>query len=158
MTRFDCSFGGAVLTGNTIRHGFSSHPVAGAQAEAEAGGKQSRMTATRIVAGTVLLGPVGTLLGGMARKDRSKCYVAVVTQTGSFVLTAPLRAYDQALRFASNVNAASRYWEEQNRLAQQMRPAAPPRPAGWYPDPTDNRAQCWWDGARWIPQSKRYPQ
>ena len=31
-------------------------------------------------------------------------------------------------------------------------------PAGWYADPTDRRATCWWDGSRWHPESKHLPQ
>lgn len=34
--------------------------------------------------------------------------------------------------------------------------APPPMPAGWYADPTDNRALCWWDGTRWHPETKHY--
>jgi Protein of unknown function (DUF2510) len=30
--------------------------------------------------------------------------------------------------------------------------------ADWYPDPTDNRALCWWDGGRWHSESKHFPQ
>lgn len=29
-------------------------------------------------------------------------------------------------------------------------------PAGWYPDPTDSRAVCWWDGRQWHPWTKHY--
>lgn len=42
-----------------------------------------------------------------------------------------------------------------------VQPAAvppPALPAGWYADPTDNRARCWWDGQQWHPQSKHYPE
>lgn len=43
-------------------------------------------------------------------------------------------------------------------VARQPEPRhAPPAPAGWYPDPTDRRAVCWWDGSRWHPQSKHFP-
>jgi hypothetical protein len=34
-------------------------------------------------------------------------------------------------------------------------PASPP--AGWYPDPTDNRALCWWDGTQWYVHTKHFP-
>lgn len=33
---------------------------------------------------------------------------------------------------------------------------APSPPAGWYPDPTDRRALCWWDGSRWLPETKHF--
>lgn len=30
-------------------------------------------------------------------------------------------------------------------------------PAGWYPDPTDNKAMTWWDGTQWHIHTKHYP-
>lgn len=37
-------------------------------------------------------------------------------------------------------------------------PEMPPTmPSGWYADPTDHRAVCWWDGLRWHPETKHYP-
>ncbi|MFC7624150.1 DUF2510 domain-containing protein [Microlunatus sp. GCM10028923] len=36
-------------------------------------------------------------------------------------------------------------------------PMVPPMiPPGWYPDPSDNRALCWWDGVQWHPRTKHY--
>ena len=34
------------------------------------------------------------------------------------------------------------------RIPDTHRPSIP---AGWHPDPTDNRALCWWDGEQWQP-------
>lgn len=31
-------------------------------------------------------------------------------------------------------------------------------PPGWYADPSDSRALCWWDGAAWQPKTKHYPR
>ena len=36
-----------------------------------------------------------------------------------------------------------------------MPPPPPAVPPGWYPDPTDPRLVTWWDGVRWIPESRR---
>lgn len=38
--------------------------------------------------------------------------------------------------------------------APKMPPTMPP---GWYADPTDHRAMCWWDGLQWRPETKHYP-
>lgn len=38
--------------------------------------------------------------------------------------------------------------------AQQGPPSLPP---GWYSDPVDRRAQTWWDGTRWLPETKHFP-
>lgn len=36
-----------------------------------------------------------------------------------------------------------------------MQPRPPAPPPGWYPDPTDALSVTWWDGVRWIPESRR---
>jgi alpha-tubulin suppressor-like RCC1 family protein len=41
--------------------------------------------------------------------------------------------------------------------AQVGRPLSGP-PPGWYADPTDAAALCWWDGAKWQPSTSHYPQ
>lgn len=82
----------------TNRHGFKSTPwqitvpkaavdqrpvlghyvfdLAETELEIQSGPSHSRMTATRVLGGGALLGPVGLLLGGMARKDLT--YFALV--------------------------------------------------------------------------------
>jgi hypothetical protein len=40
---------------------------------------------------------------------------------------------------------------------QPVRQLPPGRPAGWYADPTDASALCWWDGKKWMPATKHYP-
>ncbi len=41
--------------------------------------------------------------------------------------------------------------------AQVGQPLSGP-PQGWYADPTDVAAICWWDGAQWQPSTSHYPQ
>jgi hypothetical protein len=36
-------------------------------------------------------------------------------------------------------------------------PQEPSVAPGWYPDPTDPRALCWWDGTQWHPGSRYSP-
>lgn len=43
-------------------------------------------------------------------------------------------------------------------VPQQQIVAPPSNPPGWYADPFDQRALCWWDGAQWHPATKHYPQ
>lgn len=40
--------------------------------------------------------------------------------------------------------------EEVDRQAQLT-------PAAWYPDPSDPRMVCWWDGVQWHPETRRWP-
>lgn len=52
-----------------VRRGVKEWPVAQVTATVTVGSDRSRMTATRVLAGGVLLGPAGLILGGLARKD-----------------------------------------------------------------------------------------
>ncbi|MBM4574847.1 hypothetical protein GS896_27705 [Rhodococcus hoagii] len=53
--------------------GFREYPVAGSVTTFENGAAaSSRISATRVAAGAVVLGPLGALLGGMAKKDTSR--------------------------------------------------------------------------------------
>ena len=59
--------------------------------------------------------------------------------------------------------AAAEYGNGVNQaiLEQSMMPARvpPPQlPPGWYADPSDARALCWWDGVAWHPRTKHFPQ
>ncbi|MHA7862429.1 DUF2510 domain-containing protein [Tessaracoccus sp. Y36] len=39
---------------------------------------------------------------------------------------------------------------------QRAVPQAPPSiPAGWYPDPYDKAMLTWWDGTRWLTETRR---
>lgn len=52
--------------------GFKQYPVADADLTIELDDKTSRMTATRILAGGILAGGVGAIIGALARKDITK--------------------------------------------------------------------------------------
>ena len=90
-------------------------PVAGAHVIVEHGATAgSRITATRVAAGAVLLGPVGAILGGMAKKDRSKIYIVATLADGTVVSSdAPASCETVAREFAQAANRASKYWAEQ---------------------------------------------
>lgn len=90
-------------------------PVAGAVAEYEAGSDiGGRTTLTRVVAGAVLAGPVGAILGGMFKKDRSKGYVTVTFPDGAVVIIeGPLKDEPKLRTFARKVNEAAQHHSTQ---------------------------------------------
>ena len=99
------------LRDDEIRKGLRSWPVAGAEAEFESGAEKKRMTVTRVVGGGMLLGPAGALLGGLARKNRSKVYVAVALADGTtFLIESSIRDEKQAREFTAKVTAAGRHY------------------------------------------------
>lgn len=111
--RYNTSLNGVACMNGKIRRGVRSWPVAGASCTVESGASSSRMTLTRVGAGAVVLGPVGAILGGLAKKDRSRVYV-VLTVPGDgehpgevFSFDVPVKDEKDAREFASKVNAAA---------------------------------------------------
>lgn len=104
---FNAKFGGHKIRGGTYHYPGGSAPVAGASAVFESGADKRRMTATRVVTGGVVFGPAGAVVGGLLKKNKSKCYVTVTLATGDVVIVeAPAKGEAEARRFAAKVNAA----------------------------------------------------
>lgn len=89
-------------------------PIAGAVAEYEAGSDLGgRTTLTRVLAGAVVAGPVGAIVGGMFKKDRSRGYVTVTFTDGDLVVVdGPLKDEPKLRDFASKINAAAVHYTE----------------------------------------------
>lgn len=86
-------------------------PVAGAHAEIVDAFDGSRMTASRVVGGAVLLGPVGAVIGALARKDTSAIVVAVTFADGHIAYAqVPRKRNVEARKFVDLVNAASEHY------------------------------------------------
>lgn len=115
---FQAKFGGyailnGALHGKNPQNGWpTSWPVAGASCELEQGATVGpRTTATRVVAGAVVAGPVGAIVGGMLRKDRNKVYVVVTLADGSQVLIdGPAKDERDAREFVAKLNAAGAHY------------------------------------------------
>src|SRR5690606_2004281 len=86
-------------------------PVAGAHAEIVDAFDGSRMTASRVVGGAVLLGPVGAVIGALARKDTSAVVVAVTFADGHVAYAqVPRKRNIEARKFVDLVNAAAEHY------------------------------------------------
>ena len=65
----------------------------------------SRITATRVVTGAVLFGPVGAIIGGMAKKDRNKLYITITYANGDIgVVEAKAKDEAKARQFVQAIN------------------------------------------------------
>lgn len=99
--RFDCEFEGYRLTGDTLKKGARSWPVAGASADIELGAHRKGLTASRVV----LAGPFSLLL----KKDKSKIYVGIELANGDPILIeAKTKEEGKARKFIHNLNQASK--------------------------------------------------
>lgn len=66
----------------------------------------SRVTATRVVAGAVAAGPVGAVVGGLAKKrGKDKVYVTVTFEDGAtMIIDAPAKEERAARKFTATLN------------------------------------------------------
>lgn len=89
----------------------AKHPIAGAAAVAESGSSVKSPTLGRVVAGGLLAGPAGAIVGGLFQKDKSKFYITVTFADGSVVvIDGPSKDETKMRRFAESINAASRHY------------------------------------------------
>lgn len=116
MTRLDvpdpavknvaANFAGFRLDGDFLNYGSDRRRVKGAKASVEAGAAaRSRMTATRVIGGAAILGPLGAILGGLAKKDESKVFLIIEMSDGT-VFTEEVKGRHEgaARQFAGVVN------------------------------------------------------
>src|SRR5690606_12426693 len=110
-------------------------PVAGAHVIVDHGANiGSRISGTRVAAGAVLLGPVGAILGGMAKKDRSKIYIVATLADGTVVSSDAPASYETVAReFAQAANRASKYWAEQCARCSAPHGLLTAGAASWHP-------------------------
>lgn len=99
--------------GYSLRHGLLSGQgktirVDGATAEATQGAPSQRSTLTRMGAGALIAGPIGFVVGAVARKNTSKCYVTIEVPDGVVIIESKAKDFPDAVRFADAVNRAAR--------------------------------------------------
>jgi hypothetical protein len=99
-------FSGFELTETHLSYKSDRRLVSGTKATVEAGASaRTRMTATRVLGGAAILGPLGAVLGGLAKKDESKVFLIVEMRDGT-VYTEEVRGRNEAeaRKFAGMVN------------------------------------------------------
>lgn len=116
-TQFDTRFGGVAMASGKILYQGTDRKmhhvtVAGVTAEYEGATTVApRTTLTRVVAGGVVAGPVGAIVGGLFKKDRDKAYVTLYFPNGdTFTLVGPAKQDAQAREFARRITAAGLHY------------------------------------------------
>jgi len=100
-------FGGYKLRDGVLKGGGKSVSVQGAEAEATQGAPSQRSTFTRMGAGALIAGPIGFVVGAVARKNTSKCYVTIAVPDGVVVIESKAKEFPDAVRFADAVNRSA---------------------------------------------------
>lgn len=104
------SFGTLIVTPVYVQEPMvGRYPREGARATLETGaGESSRITATRVATGAVLAGPVGAIIGAMAKKDTTKIHVIVELADGTVLMTeGPRKQMKKAVALVNEINKGS---------------------------------------------------
>ena len=105
------SFEGVRLQGDRISHRSQSQPVAGVTAVVESAGElQRRATLTRTVAGGLVFGPAGAVVGALFKKkvDTRELYLLIDGERFAWAVKLNPKRGAAARRFAATVNTAAR--------------------------------------------------
>lgn len=79
-----------------------------ASAAFDTGADMSRPTLTRIGAGVIIAGPAGAIVGGLFKKNSSKCYVTIELSDGdAVIIEGPIKDETKLRQFAADVNRFS---------------------------------------------------
>ena len=77
----------------------------GARANFESGSDKSRPTITRIGAGAIIAGPTGAVIGGLIKKNTTRCYVTTEFLDGeAAIVEGPAKDEAKMRQFAADVN------------------------------------------------------
>lgn len=103
-------FGDLILDGDTLYCNGEAIALRGAHAELmDADAARSRVTATRVAAGAIVAGPVGALIGGLAKKSTGRVYVMVTSDDGRVLSgDGASKESGKAAELVARINAASR--------------------------------------------------
>lgn len=99
------------LDKNILYNNGKKFDITGADVIYENGVEAKRMTATRVVGGAVLLGPVGAVIGAIGKKDKTLVHIVVTTEDGArTTISAPRQREAVARSYADGIASASAYF------------------------------------------------
>lgn len=109
------TFNGWKVDGRKLRGEGQEFDLTEAKVEFETGANAgSRITATRVVTGGVLFGPIGAIAGGLLRKNINKVYVVITFADGSNgLIEAPAKKETEARKFVNQLQMVIKRLERQ---------------------------------------------
>ena len=107
--KYNGSLGPLALTADKLHYNMKKYSVVGAVAEIDTvDAPAPQATLTRIAAGAVIAGPVGAIVGGMLKKDRSKGFLTITLADGKVLLVEfPSAKISDARKLVGLINEAS---------------------------------------------------
>ena len=105
------AFGGLSMKAGRLSYKEKSQPIAGVWVTVESAGElQKRATLTRAIAGGLVFGPAGAVVGSLFQKtvDTRELYMAVEGDQASWVVPVSPSKGAAARTFAAKVNTAAR--------------------------------------------------
>ena len=111
MVNYDAECEGVKIRGDRLKHGARSYNIWECHAEVDQGAQvAARMTATRVAVGTLVAPGIGTLVGALAKKNRSKVYLAISTPLDPILIELNAKREGRARAFALKVNSAAQHF------------------------------------------------
>lgn len=112
---YNCSCGQYTLISGKVMRNFKKWSATECEAELiEDGNEGNRVTATRVAAGALLAGPVGAVVGGLAKKSNETGWLVVTTPDGEGRVKLSGRGVAKARTFVMNLGL------EQKRVQGQV--------------------------------------
>lgn len=100
----DTLVGDVRLGGDKIQRGFKKWPAIECSAELVTDGAEGqRVTAGRVVAGTLIAGPIGTVVGALAKKSNETGILTVHTPSGDVLVKLAGKKVQAARTFMMNL-------------------------------------------------------
>lgn len=98
-------FGSVKMKGRTVTYKGDEYDLKGARALVDSGQLGKRMTATRVIGGGVIFGPVGALIGGMAKKSTGDAFLNIELADGRLIIEpVKKKQIKEANKFAQKIN------------------------------------------------------
>lgn len=98
-------FGSVKMKGRTVTYKGDEYDLEGARALVDSGQLGKRMTATRVIGGGVIFGPVGALIGGMAKKSTGDAFLNIELADGRLIIEpVKKKQIKEANKFAQKIN------------------------------------------------------